>query len=264
MKLTAAACLALAAASPTWSTDVEKWINAGLESGERVGGVVATIDPSGVSYHPFGRRSVASADTVNQGTRFEIGSITKVFTNLLLAETVAAGEVSYETNLSEVLPELDFSNPAVGEVTLQELATHTSGLPRLPANLLPQDPANPYAEYDADQLLDGLATTRESGRLAKRYAYSNFGVGALGYVLGKVDGRGYETALNERVLAKLGSHTLTVGCSDGDAVGHADGSDTSYWDLASLAGAGGLCPLQPGGHFAQHSHRRGSVPRVGG
>lgn len=91
-------------------------------------------------------------------TRFEIGSISKVFTNLLLGELAATGRVGFDTTIGEVLgPGFAPTNPAVANITLQSLATHTSGLPRLPANFEPLDPLDPYRGYDAGQLLEAVA-----------------------------------------------------------------------------------------------------------
>lgn len=245
MKKSITFCSAALLATSVSADPFLDWAQDGLDSGERVGGVIAIIDGDSVAYRPFGVKSAGSDEPIAEATRFEIGSITKVFTNLLLAEMVAAGKASYEMTLGDALPAVDFVNPEVGTITLEELATHTSGLPRLPANLQPANPANPYAEYDADALIESLRTTRSEGRLTKRYAYSNLGVGALGYILGVIDGRGYAAALKAHVLDRLRPNTLTVGCNANDAAGHVGQAVTSHWDLASLSGAGALCGAAP-------------------
>ena len=96
---------------------------------------------------------------MNGDTLFEIGSVTKVFTALLLADAVQRGEVALTDPVAQYLP----PNTKVPErggkkITLQDLATHTSALPRLPSNLAPKDPTNPYADYTVAQLYDFLST----------------------------------------------------------------------------------------------------------
>src|SRR5205814_2806751 len=113
--------------------------------------VVGIIDPAG-------RRTVAYTSNktgekpVDANTVFEIGSVTKVFTSLLLADMVQRGEVALTDPVSKYLPP-NVKVPERGgkKITLIDLATHTSGLPRLPSNLHPKDPANPYADYTVAQ-----------------------------------------------------------------------------------------------------------------
>jgi serine-type D-Ala-D-Ala carboxypeptidase/endopeptidase len=73
---------------------------------------------------------------------FEIGSISKVFTGLLLAQAVVERKLTLETPIKDLLqPGFKFADPRVGAITVKELATHTSGLPRLPDNM--EDSTNP-------------------------------------------------------------------------------------------------------------------------
>src|ERR1700733_12888136 len=85
-------------------------------------------------------------------TVYEIGSITKTFTATLLAQAVLAGRVTLDPPVARLLP--DFKIPSRGgkEITLGQLGTQHSGLPRLPSNLLPKDGADPYVDYDAAKL----------------------------------------------------------------------------------------------------------------
>ena len=128
--------------------------------------VVGVIDSSG-------RRTVAYASTnegegpVDANTVFEIGSITKVFTSLLLADAVQRGEVALTDPVSKYLPP-NVKVPERGgkKITLVDLATHTSGLPRMPTNFYPKDPGNPYADFSVDQLYEFLSSvelTRDIG-----------------------------------------------------------------------------------------------------
>src|SRR5262245_19580095 len=116
-------------------------------------------------------------------TVYEIGSITKTFTATLLARALLSGRVTLDTPVAQLLP--DFTIPSRGgkEITLGEIGTQHSGLPRLPSNLLPADWTNPYADYDAAKLktfLEAYQLPRDPG---VSYEYSNLGFGLLGYAL---------------------------------------------------------------------------------
>lgn len=178
---------------------------------------------------------------------FEIGSITKVFTTTLLAEMHVAGALNLNDRVNRYLPPHGRLVCRGGdEVTLRHLATHTSGLPRLPKNLtwkaLTSD--NPYGEYSADDLYAGLARCRLKNRPATNTRYSNLGSGLLGHVLSRVGGADYERLLIDRVLQPLGMHDTAIRLSEEQqkrmAPGHADGKPVRHWDFQVLAGAGAL------------------------
>ena len=218
------------------------WIDEQIEAGAIVGLSIADVVDGEVSYHGHGRISGDRPTAPDRHTRYEIGSITKAFTNLLLAELVAKGVVDYDTTIAELVPQWTYANPQVGNITLEQLATHTSGLPRLPANLSPSNPDDPYADFGADDLRQALATVRADQTLAHQYAYSNLGVGLLGYLLGVATETDYETALRHHVLEPLGMNRTTPGCEGGNvAPGHSGGKTVPHWTLDALAGAGALC-----------------------
>jgi CubicO group peptidase (beta-lactamase class C family) len=107
---------------------------------QSTGIVVGVIDDEG-------RRLVAHGDVANDSI-FEIGSVTKVFTSLLLADMVQKGEVALTDPVAKYLPpEAKMPERGGKAITLEHLATHTSGLPRMPSNFAPKDPKNPYADY---------------------------------------------------------------------------------------------------------------------
>lgn len=213
----------------------------GEASGELLSGVAATWRDGKVETHAVGRLGPRRASAPDAATRYQIGSITKAFTNLLLAEMVARGAVSYDTTLRDLLDgEVEFANDAVGDITLMELATHTSGLPRLPANLAPADNRDPYADYDRDALYEALGAVREGQPLGRRYAYSNLGLGLLGQLLGRVHGQGYRAALDELVLDPMGLEHTGFEPGDVAATGFSGGEATMAWSFDALAGAGAL------------------------
>jgi len=174
---------------------------------------------------------------------FEIGSITKVFTGVLLGQAVAEGKVTLETTVGSLLGG-EFSDPRVAGITLRELATHSSGLPRLPENLeAGADSENPYAHYDEARLLRGV---RAEALEEPPYptSYSNYGVGLLGYLLAGAYGGSWEEVITEKVIVPLGLSETVV--EPGESLngrlvtGHAGDKEVPGWDLNVLAGAGAL------------------------
>jgi CubicO group peptidase (beta-lactamase class C family) len=207
----------------------------------------------GVNYH--GATTLLSYGSVRLGagaapdgdTLFEIGSITKVFTTLLLADMVERGEVKLDDPVQQYLPAEGRLPGTVGEeITLRHLATHTSGLPRLPGNLDGPDlnPEDPYAHYQEEALLTFLSRYRPRRRPGQTNEYSNLGMGLLGYLLARRAGKEYEALLAERVLTPLGLRDTGLRLAPEAAArlapAHAGGKEVRHWDLGVLAGAGGL------------------------
>src|SRR5262245_21313525 len=178
-------------------------------------------------------------------TVYEIGSITKTFTATLLARDVLSGRVTLETPVTQLLPSFKIQSRDGKEITLGELGTQHSGLPRMPSNLLPQDPANPYADYDAAKLkafLAGYELPRDPGA---SYEYSNLGFGLLGYALAQSVHTTYGTLIDEAILKPLGMTMSGMAFTDAMrahlAPAHeAAGTAAKNWDLDALAGAGAI------------------------
>jgi D-alanyl-D-alanine-carboxypeptidase/D-alanyl-D-alanine-endopeptidase len=197
------------------------------------------------------RRVVVYASSAADGpldgdTEFEIGSITKVFTALTLADMVAKGEVKLDDPIAKYLPPGVTAPEKDGKaITLADLATHTSGLPRMPSNFAPKDPANPYADYSEGLLwafLAGHQLTRDPGA---QWEYSNLGFGLLGELLAHRAGSDYETLVKSRVIGPLGMTSTTITLTSEERTRLAAGHDSSLrrvanWDFESLAGAGSL------------------------
>lgn len=216
---------------------------------DNVGLVIGVVFPGGRRVFGYGRRGGEGGDSSpDQDTIFEIGSITKVFTAALLADMARRGEVRLDDPVQRYLP-AGVQVPTRGgrAITLLHLATHTSGLPRLPGNLgrTVRDRANPYAHYTVDDLyafLNGCRLARVPG---ERYAYSNLGAGLLGHVLALRAGMGYEALVTRRLCGPLGMMDTAVTLSPEQrgrlAQGHAASDEpVPLWDLPMLAGAGAL------------------------
>ncbi|MFI7386646.1 serine hydrolase domain-containing protein [Streptomyces sp. NPDC049813] len=199
-----------------------------------------------VGVHRRGRRALLVHGTTahhggapaDERTRFEIGSLTKTFTALLLAEQAARGELRPHDPLARHLPPGTRLPRGGAAITLTHLATHTSGLPRLPPGLLrtalPHLFTSPYAAFTAADTLDALARTRLRARPGSRVHYSNFGVGLLGHALcaaadppepspGPPE---YARLLRERVLRPLGLTDTDAGTPPADA---RTADVTGYW-----------------------------------
>lgn len=224
-------------------------LNATLQSRVRtppgIGIVVATLE-KGKPPRIFSAGSSGSARPLDGNTVFEIGSITKTFTSALLADMVQRGEVKLDDPVSKFLP-ATVRVPSRGgkQITLLDLATQSSGLPRLPNNLSPANVLNPYADYSVEKLYDFLSHYELTRDIGSQFEYSNLGVGLLGHALALRAGRSYEALLTERILEPLGMHetriTLTPEMREHLAVGHAaNGTVVPNWDLPTLAGAGAL------------------------
>ncbi len=216
-------------------------VDAGRFAGIAVGLVAHDGSRRVIAYGP--RAGVVPFDG---NTVFEIGSITKTFTAAILADMVAKGEVSLDDPVVKYLPPGTVIPARDGrQITLLDLATQTSGLPRMPTNFAPKDADNPYADYTPEQMyqfLGGYALTRGIG---EKYEYSNLGVGLLGQALARRAGRDYEAVVTDRVLKPLGMTdtriTLTASMQRRLAPGHAeDGTLARNWDLPTFAGAGAL------------------------
>ncbi|MFG1922357.1 serine hydrolase domain-containing protein [Cryptosporangium sp. NPDC048952] len=181
------------------------------------------------------------------GPVFEIGSAGKVFTGMVLADLIADGRVRADDTLRTAFPDVKFADPAVGDVTLAELASHRSGLPRLgggPSELLNGAWTNvtggdPYGQ-SVDDLLDEAANTSVGdGRGEVRY--SNFGMALLGQALAARTGTPYPQLVTDRILRPLGMSDTTI---DADPTGEwaegatASGRSASAWTGAGYAPAG--------------------------
>jgi len=208
--------------------------------------VVGVIDAKGRRVVSYGSLAKDDKRPLNGDTVFEIGSMTKVFTSLVLMDMVQKGEVAVTDPVSKYLPaSVKVPERNGKQITLQDLSTQSSGLPRMPTNFHPKDDSNPYADYTAEQLyqfLSGYQLTRDIG---SQYEYSNLAVGLLGHALTLRAGMDYETMVRSRILDPLGMNstrvTLTPELKARLAIGHGPGlSVAPNWDLAVLAGAGAL------------------------
>lgn len=180
-------------------------------------------------------------------TLFEIGSVTKVYTALLLADAVQRREVELDLPVADLLPPGVTAPTQDGKtITLRHLVMHSSGLPRLPPLLLQQaSSTDPYAAYDENALYADLVQTQLEAAPGERISYSNYGVGLLGFVLGKKLGAGYRTAIETRIIEPLGLADTFFTVPASAAARRAEGTNDDLapvppWTWDALAGAGAL------------------------
>lgn len=200
--------------------------------------IAAVVTPDGTL-----TTTIGAADD----TRFEIGSISKAFTGLLLADAIERGEVTATTRVGDLL---DLGDAAVADVTLEALATHSSGLPRLPPTIgtvlssawFAITTTNPYGE-DVEQLLEHA---RSAALDTPAGTYSNFGFELLGTALGAAAGLDYAELLRERVTGPLGLDATAPVAADAelgtlDLLGETAGGRTAAaWTGTALGPAGGI------------------------
>lgn len=183
-------------------------------------------------------------DTPPEQFVFEIGSITKVFTGLLLAQAVVDQKVTLETTIGSLLgAKVQFADPRIAAITLKQLSTHTSGLPRLPANAAAgMVEGDPYANYNEKLLFAYLAAATLDGDGPYSCSYSNLGVGLLGHLLGKVYAKGWEDAVVTKICLPLRMQNTKVQPDQKlpRATPYAADQVVKEWHIDALAGAGAL------------------------
>ena len=185
---------------------IQALIQSRVDENRAVGIVVGVMEPDGSTRIFAAGEAGPDAQPLGERSVFEIGSTTKVFTAILLADMVAKGEVAFDDPVAKFLPEGEVTMPTRGgkEITLLDLSTHRSALPRMPDNFTPADETNPYVDYTVKQMYEFLSTHELRRDIGAEAEYSNLGVGLLGHVLARVNGSSYEELVRERILDPLG------------------------------------------------------------
>ncbi|WP_378174160.1 serine hydrolase domain-containing protein [Aquimarina sp. SS2-1] len=186
----------------------------------------------------------------NQNAVFEIGSISKVFTSTLLSKLVVEETLSIDEPVVNLLPfKLDNPSEDQNNITVKMLANHTSGLPRIPQNLIPlltMNQNDPYRNYDSDKLYEYLKTDfKTESKPGEQSAYSNLGAGLLGHLLTLKTNQSFETLLQENIFKPLNMNSSTTDInqipSSSLVMGRdPEGQETSNWNFDVLAGAGAI------------------------
>ncbi len=171
---------------------------------DSVGLIVGVIEPAGRRLFARGPAQVGNDDAVDGDTIFEIGSVSKVFTALTLADEAHRGELSLNDPAVKYLPP-GTTLPQHGPkpISLLDLATHTSGLPNMPPNVAPTDLNNPNAEMTQEQLLRSVAAYELTRDVGSGYQYSDAGYQLLGLAVADAAHTDFETLLKSRIFGPL-------------------------------------------------------------
>jgi CubicO group peptidase (beta-lactamase class C family) len=197
-------------------------------------------------FYGYGETARGNKQIPDQHTIFEIGSISKTFTAILLADAVNSGNVKLDDPVNKYLPDsipqLQFEGIPI---TLKTLSNHSSGLPRIPSNFHSSDNANPYKDYDHSDLYSFYKNFKPTRKPCEKYEYSNLAAGTLGVILERVYHENYETLLIEKICKPLGMNDTREFLRKDDSARFAkgyneDGVYNSQWDFRALGAAGAI------------------------
>jgi CubicO group peptidase (beta-lactamase class C family) len=252
MKLIRFCCLAIVTLQCVYAqdtlipSDLKAYIKTRVDQGLNPSVAMVYTQGNTVEFFNYGQTQLDSGKPVDEHTVYEIGSISKVFTSIILADEVLKGNMAFKDPIANYLPEtVNVPSRNGKQITLIDLATHSSGLPRMPDNFAPADMNNPFADYTVEQLYSFLNNYELPRAIGSQYEYSNLGMGLLGHILELHTNKSYEDLVKERITKPLGmEHTgvvLTEAMTAHLALGYNDQVElTSNWDIPTLAGAGAL------------------------
>ncbi len=218
--------------------------------GKTAGAVVGVWKDGQAHFFSFGETVRGSGKKPAQDTLFAIASITKTFTSLILADAVTRGETTLDSQLSTMIPEL--SGQLTASITLKQLATHSSGLARLPCNMKVDDEDQPYASYTESDMLAGLRDGALKGPNCEVLPhphtpsiYSNWGMATLGYALGRAKNATYGQVLKSVVTDPLGLRDTTIAPTDEQEHRRSksyaeDGHELLPWKRQAMLGNGAI------------------------
>lgn len=213
---------------------------------QSVGMVIGLIEGSRTHIVSYGNFGIECEQPVSGDTLFEIGSVTKVFTAVLLADMHLKGEINITDPISSFLPESVKTPTYDGEeINLESLVKHRSGLPRMPNNLIPQNSDQPLAEYSNAEMYEFLSTYKLTQPVGEQYEYSNIGYALLGHILELRSGISYNRLVKTRIcepleMAGTSAH-LDLEIRDRLAIGHNHGMEpVSPCRFSAFEGAGAI------------------------
>jgi CubicO group peptidase (beta-lactamase class C family) len=206
--------------------------------------VIGFIDASGSRVLAAGKLDNGTDRTADGDTLFFIGSVSKTFTALLLEDMVRTGEMSLDDPVSKYLP-ASVHVPKHGgkDITLLDLATHTSGLPPNPDNMTGKDAREQYETYTVEKMYAFLSAYSLSRDPGAEFEYSNVGMALLGDAMARKAGKDFGTLLVERICRPLHMDSTVLRPTDELkrrlAMGHEkDGKPSTPWDLKAYVSAG--------------------------
>jgi CubicO group peptidase (beta-lactamase class C family) len=210
---------------------------------------MAVLKNGQIRYYNYGEIKRDAKQLPTPATIYEIGSISKTFTGLLLSKAIEDGKLKLSDDIRNYLPATCKQLQAGKQtITIQHLATHTSGIPGLPDDLMKgkaYNELNPYAHYTKEQVFAFLSKVKIDEIPGKKFDYSNLGMGLLGIILCDVYKKDYETLVQEIIAKPMQMNLVKLNLKPEEENRFAEGYNergeaTPHWDLGTLPGAGGL------------------------
>ncbi|HEY1871953.1 MAG TPA: serine hydrolase [Chitinophagaceae bacterium] len=197
-------------------------------------------------FYNYGETARGNKQLPDQHTLFEIGSLSKTFTTILLADAVNDGKAKLDDPINRYLPDsIPLLQYEETPITILTLANHSSGLPRMPSNFRSKDPSDPFADYGNNDLFSFYHNFKPLSRPGDKYEYSNLAVGTLGVIIERIDQSNYEKLIEEKICKPLNMNETKEYLTKSDSTRFAwgyneEGTYNSPWNFKALAGAGAI------------------------
>lgn len=223
---------------------IEAHVQPYLDANKFRGISIGVVLKDQIRFYNFGKVAEEGDQPTNQ-TLYEIGSISKVFTSVLLADAVVQQQLKLDTTIGSLVDGLEKTSPDIAAIYLQQLSNHVSGLPRLPGNWSPTNPNDPYADYDRERLLTYLGDTVLLHEPSTHHQYSNLGVGLLGELITMQSNKPYADLLQARIAGPLQMNDTCIDVPESKlsrfSQPHFANLDVGHrWHFQALTGAGGI------------------------
>ncbi len=232
-----------------WDLKVDSVVNVFLKNPVNCGLSIAIYKKKEVQYYNYGDVKRGTNQLPTNKTIYEIGSVSKTFTGILLAQAVIDKKMNLNDPVKKYLganyKNLNYKSK---ELELIHLANHSSRIHRLPFDLMKQpdyNPLNPYANYNKDLVMKYISNMTIDTFPGFKSEYSNLGMGLLGILIESVYAKSYEDLIIEKITCPMGMADTRLTLNDDQKVRFAigydiEGKETPYWTLGALPGAGGI------------------------
>lgn len=214
-----------------------------LYAAEKFPGILVAVRNKGKDeFYTAGYAIPDKKEVFNANTFFEIGSITKTFTAYVLLSVLKDHSISDTAGILPYLPDSVKQNKALEKISFLKLMNHTSGLPRLPENMiLKEGDLQPYDMYHSGLLFEYLKKVNPAN--SKKSVYSNLGMALAGVLAERIAGIPYAELLDKYIFLpfKIVSPEKSIAASNNKSQGYLDDTTkTGYWNMNVMAPAGGL------------------------